>query len=107
MVCPLLRSAASPASALALLRVNTQIDIRPVLSTVRVPTLVLQRRDEMWVNINYGRYAAEKIPGAMLVELPGTDHYPWEQNADAVVGGIEETPTGDGPSGTATVYSQR
>jgi pimeloyl-ACP methyl ester carboxylesterase len=88
------RSAASPASALALLRVNTQIDIRPVLCTVRVPTLVLQRTDEMWVNINYGRYTAEKIPGAKLVELPGTDHYPWEQNADAVVGEVEEFLTG-------------
>jgi len=88
------RSAASPASALALLRVNTQIDIRPVLRTVRVPTLVLQRTDETWVNINYGRYTAEKIPGATLVELPGTDHYPWEQNADAVVGEIEEFLTG-------------
>jgi pimeloyl-ACP methyl ester carboxylesterase len=66
------RSAASPSSALALLRVNTQIDIRPVLCTVRVPTLVLHRTDEVWVNINYGRYTAEKIPGATLVELPGT-----------------------------------
>ena len=76
------------------MRVNTQIDIRPVLSTVRVPTLVLQRSDEMWVNISYGRYTADKIPGATLVELPGTDHYPWEQNAAAVVGEIEEFLTG-------------
>ena len=88
------RSAASPGSALALLRVNTQIDIRPVLSTVRVPTLVLQRTDEMWVNVNYGRYTAAKIPGATLIELAGTDHYPWEQNSDAVVGEIEEFLTG-------------
>ena len=88
------RSAASPATALALLRVNTEIDIRPVLPTVGVPTLVLQRTDEVWINVNYGRYTAAKIPGARLIELPGTDHYPWEQNADEVVGHIEEFLTG-------------
>jgi len=88
------RAAASPGAALSLLEVNTQLDIRPVLPTVRVPTLVLQRTDEVWVNINYGRYTAGRIPGATLVELPGTDHYPWEQNADEVVGEIEEFLTG-------------
>ena len=53
-----LRAAASPAVAVALLNVNTQIDIRPVLPTIRVPTLVLHRTDEVWVNVNYGRYAS-------------------------------------------------
>jgi class 3 adenylate cyclase len=88
------RSAASPGAAVALLELNTQIDIRPVLPTVRVPTLVLQRSDEVWINVNYGRYTAANIPGATLVELPGTDHYPWEQNADEVVGQLEEFLTG-------------
>jgi pimeloyl-ACP methyl ester carboxylesterase len=88
------RSAASPGAAVALLEVNTEIDIRPVLPTVRVPTLVLQRSDERWINVNYGRFTAAHIPGATLVELPGTDHYPWEQNADEVVGQIEEFLTG-------------
>jgi class 3 adenylate cyclase len=88
------RSAASPGAAVALLEVNTRIDIRPVLPTVRVPTLVLQRSDEQWINVNYGRYTAAHIPGATLIELPGTDHYPWEQNADVVVGEIEEFLTG-------------
>ena len=88
------RSAASPAAALALLGVNTKIDIRPVLRTVRVPTLVIHRTDEMWVNVNYGRFTATSIPDAQLIELPGTDHYPWEQNADEVVGLIEEFLTG-------------
>jgi class 3 adenylate cyclase len=90
-----LRAAASPAVAAALLSVNTQIDIRPVLSTIRVPTLVLHRTGEVWVNVNYGRYAADHIPGARLVELSGTDHYPWEQDADEVLGEIEEFLTGD------------
>ena len=65
-----------------------------MLPTARVPTLVLQRSDERWINVNYGRYTAAHIPGATLVELPGTDHYPWEQNADEVVGQIEEFLTG-------------
>lgn len=88
------RSAASPGAAQALLGVNTKIDIRPVLPTVRVPALVIHRTDETWVNVNYGRYTAASIPGARLIELPGTDHYPWEQNADEVVGLIEEFLTG-------------
>ena len=86
------RSAGGPGSALALLQVNTQIDIRRVLGTVRVPTLVLHRTDETW--INYGRYTAAKIPGATMIELAGTDHYPWEKNSDAVVGEVEEFLTG-------------
>jgi class 3 adenylate cyclase len=90
-----LRAAASPAVAAALLNVNTQIDIRPVLPTIRVPTLVLHRTDEVWINVNYGRYASTHIPGATLVELSGTDHYPWEQDADEVLGEIEEFLTGD------------
>ncbi len=89
------RAACSPAMAVALLHVNTEIDIRPVLATIRVPTLVLHRVDETWVNVNYGRYAAAKISGARLVELEGTDHYPWEQDAEAVLGEIEEFLTGE------------
>ena len=89
------RAACSPALAVALLSVNTEIDIRPVLSTINVPTLVLHRRDETWVNIDYGRYAASKISGARLVELEGTDHYPWEQDAEALVGEIQEFLTGE------------
>jgi len=88
------RSAASPAVAIELLKLNTRIDVRPVLPTIHVPTLVLHRTDEQWVNVNYGRYTAAKVPGARLVELPGTDHYPWEQNADSVIGEIEEFLTG-------------
>jgi class 3 adenylate cyclase len=88
------RAAASPSSAIAMLELNTRLDIRRALESVRVPTLVIHRRDETWVNVNYGRYTAAKIPGATLVEIDGTDHYPWEQNADAVVGEIEEFLTG-------------
>ena len=94
MVRALLALSGQPGAAVAQLEVNTQIDIRAMLPTVRVPTLVLHRTDEQWVNVNYGRYTAARIPDATLIELPGTDHYPWEQNADEVVGQIEEFLTG-------------
>jgi class 3 adenylate cyclase len=88
------RLSASPSLARAIMRHNLAVDIRPLLSTISVPTLVLQRIDEAMIGVEWGRYAAKKIPGAKLVELPGTDHYIWEQNADTVAEEIEEFLTG-------------
>ena len=53
---------------------NAEIDVRPVLPAVRVPTLVIHRTDDVRVKIAGGRYLAEKIQGARLVEMPGRDH---------------------------------
>jgi class 3 adenylate cyclase len=61
---------------------------------VQVPTLVLHRTDETWLSVEGSRLIASTIPDAKLVELPGTDHYIWEQNAAAVVEEIEEFVTG-------------
>jgi pimeloyl-ACP methyl ester carboxylesterase len=58
------RRSASPGAALALLRMNTQIDIRPVLPAVRVPTLVLHRTGDLDANIEEGRWIASQISGA-------------------------------------------
>ncbi len=88
------RLSASPSLFRTLMRHNLESDIRELLPTVGVPTLVLHRTDETWVNVEYGRYAARKIPEARLVELPGTDHYIWEQNSNAVAEEIEEFLTG-------------
>jgi pimeloyl-ACP methyl ester carboxylesterase len=68
------RRSASPRAALALARMNTLIDVRNVLPAIRVPTLVLHRTGDLDVNVAEGRYIAERIPGAKLVELPGNDH---------------------------------
>jgi class 3 adenylate cyclase len=76
------------------MRLNRQIDIRPVLSTISVPTLVIHRVDETWVNVEYGRYAVRKIPGARLIELAGVDHEPWIGDADSVLAEIREFVTG-------------
>jgi class 3 adenylate cyclase len=88
------RRCASPGAALALLKMNTQIDVRDVLSTIRVPTLVMHRKDDLDVKVDEGRYLAEHIPGARFVELPGADHAWWAQECDAVVEEIQELLTG-------------
>jgi pimeloyl-ACP methyl ester carboxylesterase len=88
------RLSASPALVAKLMRHNFDVDIRALLPSIHAPTLVLQRRDETWLNPEQARYAARTIPGARLIELSGTDHYIWEQDSDAVVEEIEEFLTG-------------
>jgi class 3 adenylate cyclase len=69
------RQALSPGAFRALMEANTRIDIRPVLPSVAVPTLVLHKTGDMLVNVGQGRYTAAHIPGARYVELEGVDHY--------------------------------
>ena len=90
-----LRSGASPSAAVALMRMNAQIDVRDVLSTVRVPTLILHRLGDRTIPIELGRHLAAGIPGAKLVELPGDDHLPWVGDADRVAAEIEAFVTGE------------
>ncbi len=71
------RLAASPGAAVALARMAMQIDVRDVLPTIHVPTLVLHRRDDRAIPVEDGRFVAEHVPGAKFVELPGADHWPW------------------------------
>jgi len=92
-----LRRSASPGAAVALLRMNSQIDVRPVLPTIRVPTLVLHRVDDRDVKVEEGRWIAEQIPGAKYVELPGDEHLIWAGDVDAVVDEVEEFLTGTRP----------
>jgi class 3 adenylate cyclase len=89
-----IRRSASPASAVALGRMNTDIDVRAVLPTIRVPTLIMHRVGDRDANIEEARFIASRIPGAKLVEFPGTDHVFWTQDVDAVVDEIEEFLTG-------------
>ena len=89
-----LRRSASPGAAVALLRMNTQIDVRDVLPTIRVPTLILQRVEDRDVNVEEGRWIAAQIPGAKYVELPGDEHLIWAGDVDVVVDEVEEFLTG-------------
>ena len=89
-----LRNCASPAAAVTLTRMNGEIDVRHVIPTIRVPTLILHCVGDRAIDIGGSRYMAQHIPQARLVELPGSDHFPWLTNADAVLGEIEEFLTG-------------
>ena len=89
-----LRMGASPGAALALTRMNAEIDVRPILSSIRVPTLVLHRTGDIALRVEEGRYLAEQIPGAKFVELPGNDHLPFVGDQETLLDEIEEFLTG-------------
>jgi class 3 adenylate cyclase len=89
-----LRVAASPGAAAAIWRMNKDIDVRHVLPSVRVPTLVLHRTGDRLTRVEQGRYLAEHIGGARFVELPGIDHTPWVGDAEAILAETEEFLTG-------------
>ena len=91
------RATASPAAILTLFRANYEIDVRHLLASIRVPTLILHRVGDRAVPIQSGRYLAQHIPGAKLVELPGDDHLlqAFEQDVlDLLIDEIEEFITG-------------
>jgi class 3 adenylate cyclase len=89
------RAGASPAAVIALMEMNSEIDIRPILPSIRVPTLVIHRTDDRAVTVEGSRDLAKHIPNARLLELPGEDHLPYVgENADRIVDEIEEFVTG-------------
>jgi pimeloyl-ACP methyl ester carboxylesterase len=93
-------SAASPGAALALARMNTEADIRNILSTIIVPTLVINRVGDRDAKVEEARYIANRIPDAKLVELPGYDHLFWVGDTYGVLAEIEEFITGVRPNRT-------
>jgi len=88
------RLAASPGAALALYRMNIRMDVRNILPTIHVPTLVLHRAGDRMIYPQAGRYIADHIPGAKFIELPGEDHLAWVGDREAIVGEVEEFLTG-------------
>ena len=83
-----LRMGASPGAAVALTRMNAQIDVRDVLPAIRVPTLVVHRTGDRCLKVEEGRYLASHIPGATFVELPGEDHLPFVGKQDEILSAI-------------------
>ena len=77
------RRGASPTTARALLRVALESDVRAVLGTIRVPTLVVQLTGQPVIRA--GGYIAEHVPGAVFVEIAGRDDYWWAADAAATV----------------------
>ena len=75
----------SPSSGVAETRKLRQINLRDLLPTIAVPTLVLHRTEDPVEPVESGRYLAEQIPGATLIELPGRDALPWVGESEAVI----------------------
>ena len=88
------RATASPGMLLQLAQMFVEIDIRDVVPTVHVPTLLLHRRHDMLVNVRHSRWLAEHMPNAKLVELPGQDHTLWYEHPELAFAEIQEFLTG-------------
>jgi class 3 adenylate cyclase len=85
---------ASPGAIGAAFRMMQQTDVRPVLPTIRVPTLVVHRADDPFAPVENGRYIAAQIPGARFVALPGRDTTAYAGDSERLAGEIEEFFTG-------------
>jgi class 3 adenylate cyclase len=88
------RASASPGMLGSLVAMFLDLDVRDVVSSVHVPTLVLHRRYDRLVNVRNGRWLAEHLPNARLVELPGMDHVSWYEDPERTLGEIQEFLTG-------------
>jgi class 3 adenylate cyclase len=92
------RATASPGAIVALFRANFEIDARPILPTIHLPTLILHRVGDKTVPVEQGRYLARHIAGAKYVELPGEDHLlqAFDQDVlDHLIDEVEEFITGE------------
>jgi class 3 adenylate cyclase len=88
------RATASPGMMTALAQMFLDLDVRDVVPTVHVPALVLHRAHDRLVNVRNGRWLAEHLPNARMVELEGDDHVPWYEGADQWLGEVQEFLTG-------------
>jgi pimeloyl-ACP methyl ester carboxylesterase len=86
----LLRGGAGRAEAERMLRAGVAIDVAPVAPTIRVPTLVVHRREDAVSPVAEARRLADRIPGARLVELPGADHAPWSGDSEPLLAAVHE-----------------
>jgi class 3 adenylate cyclase len=88
------RACANPSMARKITELNMQVDLRGVLPSIQAPTLVIHRRDNTLVPIELGREAADLIPNARFLEVPGTDAYAWDDPEGPAIDAIEEFLTG-------------
>jgi class 3 adenylate cyclase len=89
------RLAASPSTIKRIFDLIGAIDVRDVLPSIRVPTLVMHRRGDTFINIEHSRYMAERIPDARFVELQGGDNMFSIGDSEGLLGEIEEFLTGE------------
>jgi class 3 adenylate cyclase len=93
-VAKLERLSSSPGAFKEIMLLNRQIDVRPILPTVRVPTLVLHRATDAQMPVRLGRDLASQIPGVKYIEYPDGDHAFWTGDVETILGDIEEFITG-------------
>lgn len=91
------RNSVSPGTAVAMVRMMAEIDIRPVLAAIRVPTLAIARESGS-LSPDHGRYFADHIPGAKFVKVPGRNNLIWSGDQEAVIGEIQQFITGVRPA---------
>jgi pimeloyl-ACP methyl ester carboxylesterase len=91
------RAAASPSAAAAYERMNTQIDIRPILGAIKVPTLIMNRTGDPVAACDGARDMAKRIPGSLFVEFPGNTHQVMTHAPEKVFAEIEAFVTGARP----------
>lgn len=88
------RLAASPGTARRMMTMAHVTDVRAILPSIRVPTLVMHREGDQMMNIGHSRYLAREIPGARYVELPGVDNLILLEDPDVLISEAEEFLTG-------------
>ncbi|MEO6390520.1 MAG: alpha/beta fold hydrolase, partial [Pyrinomonadaceae bacterium] len=85
-----LRMGASPGAAVALTKMNAEIDVRNVLPSIRVPSLVIHRSGDICLKVEEGRLVASQIPDCKYVELGGVDHLPFVGDQAEILDEIED-----------------
>lgn len=84
-----LRMGCSPGAAVALSRMNSEVDVRDILPAIHVPSLLIHRTGDRSVPVGQGRHLAQHIPGSRFLELPGDDHLPFVGDQDSILDAIE------------------
>ncbi|MEO7864128.1 MAG: adenylate/guanylate cyclase domain-containing protein [Nitrospirales bacterium] len=92
-----LRYSASPKAAIAMWKLGAEVDVRDILPSIRVPTLVLHKEHDRWIKQEEGHYLASQIPNAKFILLPGLDHVTWGDGQERLVEEVEEFVTGVRP----------
>jgi pimeloyl-ACP methyl ester carboxylesterase len=88
------RRAVSPGGIVKILEMAMDTDVRDLLPSIRVPTLVIHRTGDPVMRVEGGRYLAQHIPGARLIEVSGEDHFPWVGDTDSILDDVEQFVTG-------------
>jgi len=80
------------------MKMNTHVDVRDILPSIRVPTVVMHRTEDRDAKVEEGRFIASQITSARFVEFSGADHSWWTQDRDTILDEIEELVTGVRPA---------